>query len=765
MSSLPAAERAAWLNKRTDVECALLQYDWRNFWARPSQLPPPGDWRTWLILSGRGWGKTRVGAEWVRESVRQFELVNMIAATADDARDIMIQGESGILRICPDDERPIYKSSQRRLEWPNGAKSLIFTADEPERLRGKQHMRLWCLLGSTPILMADGSSKALSGVRCGDMVQTRKGPRAVAWQGMTRRNAELHRLTTMGGRVIIGTADHPVWVNGQGFVALGSLTPGGVVCAANALSGAAKSGIATVAATITRSFDFIARYGKRRMGRSRLGITSTTSTEIRATTGWRICNCCRTASTVRSMPKKSSAPIEQLRSLTQRLHKPRHMRAVVYAVSSASSAVTTFGVDHRTRRGFVRQHALRTRGLAHLAAISGHVNTAPICTPPHAEYSGTAPGAAIDWRQKPGRPRGLAVMWSARNVVRRSAVLARMRGSAADHVPLLFTDTIASVGKLVLRADVYDIAVDGESEFFANGILVHNCDEAAAWRYPEAWDQAMMGLRLGSDPRVVVTTTPRPVRIVRELMASPTTVITRGSTFDNADNLAPAFMQQIISRYENTRLGQQELLGMVLDDTPGSLWNRNQIVYRDARVASMQRIVVAIDPAVTSDPEKSDETGIIVAGRGIDGNAYIFEDLSCILSPEGWAGRAVNAYREFGADRIVAEVNNGGDLVEMVIRTHDRSVSYKAVHASRGKRVRAEPIAALYEQGKVFHTKAFPTLEDQQCAFVPDNYDGSPDRVDALVWALTELMLSPGRPFTVAVGAARNEAIWNYKPR
>jgi len=434
MSSLPAAERAAWLNKRTDVECALLQYDWRNFWARPSQLPPPGDWRTWLILSGRGWGKTRVGAEWVRESVRQFELVNMIAATADDARDIMIQGESGILRICPDDERPIYKSSQRRLEWPNGAKSLIFTADEPERLRGKQHMRLWC-------------------------------------------------------------------------------------------------------------------------------------------------------------------------------------------------------------------------------------------------------------------------------------------------------------------------------------------DEAAAWRYPEAWDQAMMGLRLGSDPRVVVTTTPRPVRIVRELMASPTTVITRGSTFDNADNLAPAFMQQIISRYENTRLGQQELLGMVLDDTPGSLWNRNQIVYRDARVASMQRIVVAIDPAVTSDPEKSDETGIIVAGRGIDGNAYIFEDLSCILSPEGWAGRAVNAYREFGADRIVAEVNNGGDLVEMVIRTHDRSVSYKAVHASRGKRVRAEPIAALYEQGKVFHTKAFPTLEDQQCAFVPDNYDGSPDRVDALVWALTELMLSPGRPFTVAVGAARNEAIWNYKPR
>lgn len=159
-------------------------------------------------------------------------------------------------------------------------------------------------------------------------------------------------------------------------------------------------------------------------------------------------------------------------------------------------------------------------------------------------------------------------------------------------------------------------------------------------------------------------------------------------------------------------------------------------IYRD-----LIRIVVAIDPAVTSDPETSDETGIIVAGKGVDGFAYVLDDLTCRLSPDGWARRAVNAYREYRADRIVAEVNQGGDLVERVIRTVDPTVSYKAVRATRGKRVRAEPIAALYEQGRVFHVRPLPLLEDQMCSYVPDDYDGSPDRVDALVWALTDLML------------------------
>ena len=400
--------RAA-IQRLSAPEAEALQYDWHE-WARDSQRRPAGHWVTWLILAGRGFGKTRTGAEAVRSWVRSFPYVNLIGATSDDARDIMSEGESGILAICPRHERPRYLPSKRRLEWPNGARSLIFTADEPERLRGKQHMKLWC-------------------------------------------------------------------------------------------------------------------------------------------------------------------------------------------------------------------------------------------------------------------------------------------------------------------------------------------DELCAWRHPEAFEQAMLGLRLGPLPQVVITTTPRPIRLLRELIADTGTVTTRGSTYDNRAHLSTGFFSRIISRYEGTRLGRQELNAEVLEDVEGALWSNALIEAARVRKApDMERIVVAIDPATTSG-ENADETGIVVAGRGVDGDAYVLRDLSCRMTSNGWGNRAVNAYREFHADRIVAEVNNGGDLVEDVIRTVDRHVSYKAVHASRGKVVRAEPISALYEQKRVHHVGVFPELETQMCSFVPDNLDGSPDRVDALVWALTELMV------------------------
>jgi phage terminase large subunit-like protein len=218
-------------------------------------------------------------------------------------------------------------------------------------------------------------------------------------------------------------------------------------------------------------------------------------------------------------------------------------------------------------------------------------------------------------------------------------------------------------------------------------------------------------------------------------------VTTRGSTYDNRAHLSKGFFSRIISRYEGTRLGRQELNAEVLEDVEGALWSNALIeVGRVTKVPDMARTVVAIDPATTSG-ENADETGMVVAGRGVDGDAYVLRDLSCRLSSNAWGNRAVNAYREFDADRIVAEVNNGGDLVEDVIRTVDKYVSYRAVHASRGKVVRAEPISALYEQKRVHHVGLLPELETQMCSFVPDNLDGSPDRVDALVWALTELMI------------------------
>lgn len=414
MSLLPAEQRNKLLAELSDQEVLALLYDW-PFWARPNQLPPPGDWRVWLVLAGRGFGKTRTGAEWLRDQVqnRGRGRLALVAPTAADARDVMVEGESGILAISPPWFRPVYEPSKRRLTWPNGAIATTYSADEPDRLRGPQHDGAWA-------------------------------------------------------------------------------------------------------------------------------------------------------------------------------------------------------------------------------------------------------------------------------------------------------------------------------------------DELAAWKYPDAWDMLMFGLRLGTDPRVVATTTPKPVRLIRELLASETTAVSRGSTYENAANLAPAFLQQIVTKYKGTRLGRQELDGEVLDDVPGALWTRKALDdLRRPAAPELVRVVVAIDPAVTSG-EDSDETGIVVAGRGVDGHGYVLRDLSCRMSPDGWARRAVVAFQDHRADRIVAEVNNGGDLVEQVVRTVDRSVPYKAVHASRGKRVRAEPIAALYEQGKVHHVGGLPDLEDQMCSFLPEGGDKSPDRVDALVWALTELLLGGG---------------------
>jgi phage terminase large subunit-like protein len=278
------------------------------------------------------------------------------------------------------------------------------------------------------------------------------------------------------------------------------------------------------------------------------------------------------------------------------------------------------------------------------------------------------------------------------------------------------------------------------------------CDELGSWSRPETWDMLQFGLRLGGNPRCLVATTPRPTKLIRELLAREghDVAITRGSTYENRANLAPGFFAQVIRKYEGTRLGRQELNAEILDDVPGALWSRARIeetrwpVHRN--VPELIRIVVAIDPAVSSG-EDSDETGIIVVGIDAYGHGYVLADQSGRYPPTEWARVAIGLYRQYNADRIVAEVNNGGAMVEATVRVVDCNVSYKAVHASRGKVVRAEPVAALYEQSRIHHVGAFPALEDQMCAFTTD-FDRaaagfSPDRCDALVWAFSELMVEP----------------------
>jgi phage terminase large subunit-like protein len=413
---LSATQRARWLGRLSPEAGERLLRDWR-FWARPDQLPPAGDWVYWLILAGRGAGKTRAGAEAVREWVKTHPIVNLIGATADDARDVMVLGPSGLLACCLDEERPHYARAAARLSWPNGATSQLFSAEEPDRLRGKQHMKLWC-------------------------------------------------------------------------------------------------------------------------------------------------------------------------------------------------------------------------------------------------------------------------------------------------------------------------------------------DELAAWRYPEAFDQALFGLRLGDSPQAVITTTPRPTRIIKQLLNDKNAIVTRGTTFDNADHLAEAFLARIAARYDGSRIGRQELLAEMLEETPGALWTRELIerhrVSGNAAPGDFVEIVIGVDPPATSGA-RADECGIIVAARAVDGVIYVLADLSSQGdTPAAWAARVVAAYRRFNANRVVAEVNNGGEMVADVLRQCEPNLPIRSVTATRGKFVRAEPIAAAYERGMVRHVGVFSKLEDQLCALAPD-FDAraagySPDRADALVWAVADLI-------------------------
>ena len=398
---------ARWSATLTPKEALALAHDW-PFWARAEQLAPAGEWRTWMVKAGRGWGKTRVGAEWVRARALVTGRMALVGPTAADVRDVMVEGESGIMSICAPGDRPEYQPSRRRLVFPNGALAYCYSADEPERLRGPQHGAAWC-------------------------------------------------------------------------------------------------------------------------------------------------------------------------------------------------------------------------------------------------------------------------------------------------------------------------------------------DEVGAWRYPEAWDQLRMGLRLGTDPRAVVTTTPRPTDLMRRIAKDPGTVVTRGTTFDNRANLADDFIRSIVARYEGTRLGRQELMGEDLDDNPAALWQRGELDrHRVHDVPELVRVVVGVDPAVTAS-EEADETGIVVVGLGADGHGYVLDDRSMRGSPDAWGREAVAAYHRHRGNGLVVEVNQGGDLVRHLLGTLDRRVPLREVRASRGKVARAEPVAALYEQGRIHHVGMFAALEDQLCGWTPGK--DSPDRLDALVWAVTELML------------------------
>lgn len=285
-------------------------------------------------------------------------------------------------------------------------------------------------------------------------------------------------------------------------------------------------------------------------------------------------------------------------------------------------------------------------------------------------------------------------------------------------------------------------------------------DEPASWRFgEEAWDNIEFGLRLGLHPQALLTGTPRPIRWIKELLEDPETIVTTGSSFRNLGNLAESFIRRIIKKYVGTRLGLQELFALVLEDVEGALWTRKGIDQDRVRwvetesglilpVPDFDRVVIGVDPAVTSGPD-ADETGIVAAGRAgskDDGTAYILGDYSLQGTPEEWGQAVVDAYYAHDADEVIAEKNNGGELVSRNIQVIDRKVKVKLVSASRGKKTRAEPVSTAYERHRVRHVGQFGELETQMTEWVPGEDEDSPDHVDALVWALTDLFgLTPGK--------------------
>jgi phage terminase large subunit-like protein len=297
------------------------------------------------------------------------------------------------------------------------------------------------------------------------------------------------------------------------------------------------------------------------------------------------------------------------------------------------------------------------------------------------------------------------------------------------------------------------------------------CDELGSWRNAEmTWKLIRLALRItgprGDRPQAVITMTPRPTPVIRALLANPGAAIQSGTTYDNVDNLDPDFFEALREEFDGTRLGKQEIEGELLGDTPGAMFKMSQIEASRVKAIpfDLLRMVVAIDPAVADLEERKKaanseiylaETGIVVAGRGRclckgteDQHAFVVGDLSGYYQPEEWARLAVQAYTDHKADRVIAEVNNGGALVQATLRAYggEKHVAYHAVTASRGKAIRAEPIATLYEQGKVHHLGVHAKLEDQMTTWNPLMSKKSPDRLDANVWGLTDLMLGPGSP-------------------
>lgn len=694
----------------TDEEILCLLYDW-GFWSRDKQKAPLGDWVTWLILAGRGFGKTRTGSEWIREKVESGEArrIALVAPTSADARDVMVEGESGILNIFPPNRMPVYEPSKRRITFHTGAIATTFSADEPERLRGPQHDTAWCdelCLSPDTMILTDRGEVPIKDIKLGDKVVTRNGLRKVTNCGITQKNAQLYEVVLSNGRSLKGTANHPVYVGNLGkFIPLIDLRAFDTMKLSDTYDRSDISwkknqreldGMENIGTQLMEDISkidmecyCIEKFGKNIMVEYLEDMLYIIKMKIKQIMNYIISNVLKRVNMENYIANTSLVGVNQ-RKDERKIAKHQNCNGKIKNLLKENACTVEENLNLRGREQNIVVTHVKTKIEEKVELIMKHVN--------------------VLYVEKNFKPI---------NIERKKHVVVRVLG----------------VYPVKKKSDVYNIEVEGEHEYFANGILVHNC----SWRYPTAYDMLQFGLRLGN-PQCVITTTPKPTKIIKEILKNESTTLTTGTTYENRENLAKSFFKQVISKYEGTRLGRQELNAEILEDTPGALWTRNILEnYRVSELPDLIRIVVGIDPAVTAN-KSSNETGIIVAGLGRNGHGYILDDFSLKAPPARWASRAVEGFEKWKADKIVAEVNNGGDLVSFTIATVDKTVPVKKVHASRGKKARAEPISALYEQGKVHHLGCLTQLEDQLTSWVPGEGE-SPDRIDALVWSLWELMV------------------------
>lgn len=713
------------LSGMTDAQLEELVYDW-SVWARPNQLPPPGTWSTWLINAGRGFGKTRSGAEWTRAMAcgnsplakGTFRRMALVAETAADARDVMVEGESGILQCHPKAFRPLYEPSKRKLTWPNGAIAHIYNATEPDQLRGPQHD---CFVAGTMVSTFFGPMP-IEWVRVGDFVLTRKGFKRVLH---TKSREAMVGEVRFGSKKLCGTPEHLVYTPGCGWTRMDTLEQGEVLWPMS---------------WITEGEDTPSK-----ANRESRGITS-------------------------GDPGSRGRQNEGLNTSIERSSRTRLDRSLQDGLCTTRTG--TPGTTDRTTSK-PSQQGLMSSGISRKTQDTRKVSEHQLSE----KLKGSnAECAEPLWSERPRRGKVQSVDPALRgklngNEQQSDPALTVESSSCPEKEP--YAPSVVSTWRPVGVRPVYCLTVEDQPEYFANGVLVHNCfwaDEIAKWAYArETWDQLQFGLRMGVNPRGVVTTTPRPISLYLEIVRDPSTVVTNGKTADNEANLSQKFIEKIHQRYAGTRLGRQELDAEILLDLPGALWTRGMFDppegstlpgrIRHSQCPYFNRIVVGVDPSgLRNASDDGDSIGIVVAAiddtpRPKGPIGYVLADLTMKGSPAEWGRMAVKAYHHFKADRLVAEINYGGAMVEEVIRGVDPNVSYREVRASRGKVIRAEPIAAFYEQGRVRHVvgadpwgeenMGFGPLEDQLCQMAPSGFngEGSPDRVDALVWALTDLMI------------------------